>query len=98
MPTSTSSNEELEAALRDSKAKYKILIGDFNAKIGTNDQDIAKSIGSHGKGNRNRRGERIIYFEEEYKLVIANTLFKNPKNRYLTWESSDGITKKKRSI
>ena len=100
MPTSSSSEEELEAvyerveeAVKDSKAKHKILIGDFNAKIGTNDKDNSKCMGPHGVGSRNRRGERLIEFAEEHQLVIANTLFKKPKNRYWTWESPDGNTK-----
>ena len=63
MPTSSSTEEELEAvyekveeAVKDSKAKHKILIGDFNAKIGTNDKDNLKCMAPHGVGSRNRRG------------------------------------------
>ena len=100
-PTSSSTDEAIETfyesvenALKDSVAKYKILIGDFNAKIGTKDKDeTLQSMGSHGIGSRNERGERLIEFAEEYRMTIANTLFKKSKNRYWTWESNDGKTK-----
>ena len=35
----------------------------------------------------------LIEFAEEHKLIIANTLFQKPKNRYWTWESPDGETR-----
>ena len=50
-------------------------------------------MGPYGTGTRNSRGERLIEFAEEHKLVIANTFFKKAKNRYWTWESPDGVTK-----
>ena len=50
--------ESVENALKDSASKYKILIGDFNAKIGIKDKDeTLQSMGPHGIGIRNERGE-----------------------------------------
>ena len=100
-PTSSASEAELdqfyetvEAALTDTKARYKVLIGDFNAKIGVKtNNEPCQSLGLYGIGVRNDRGDKLIEFAEEHKLVIANTLFKKAKNRYWTWESPDGITK-----
>ena len=41
-------------------------------------------MGAFGIGERNERGDRFIEFAEEHKLIIANTLFQKPKNRYWT--------------
>ena len=38
-------------------------------------------------------GDCVIEFAEEHKLIMANTLFQKPKNRYWTWESPDGETR-----
>ena len=100
-PTSSSSEDEIEShyeviqkAYTDSKSRYKILLGDFNAKIGIKDkEETYQSIGPYGIGIRNDRGERLIEFAEEHKLVIANTLFKKAPNRYWTWESPGAIAK-----
>ena len=100
-PTSSSSEDEIEShyeviekAYTDSKSRYKILLGDFNAKIGIKEkEETYQSIGPYGIGIRNDRGERLIEFAEEHKLVIANTLFKKAPNRYWTWESPGAIAK-----
>ena len=38
-----------------------------------------KSMGAFGIGERNERGNRLIEFAEEHKLIITNTLFQKPK-------------------
>ena len=98
--------DDIETAMADSDSKYKVITGDFNAKIGTEtkEEDL-KSMGAFGIGDRNERGDRLIEFAEEHNLIIANTLFQKPKkkkkkkkkptknNRYWTWESPDGETR-----
>ena len=37
-----------------------------------------KSMGAFGIGERNERGDCLIKFAEEHKLIIANTLFQKP--------------------
>ncbi|GFO28618.1 craniofacial development protein 2-like [Plakobranchus ocellatus] len=46
-----------------------------------------------GTGEKNVRGERLINFEEESNLIIANTLFKKPEKRMWSWESPDGTAR-----
>ena len=83
--------ENIEQAYEDSKSKHKIIIGDFNAKIGIKNKDETfQSMGPYGIGKRNCRGERLIEFAEEHKLIIANTLFKKNPSRYWTWEKPGG--------
>ena len=46
-----------------------------------------------GIGDRNDRGDGLIEFAEEHKLIIVNTLFQKPNTRYWTWLSPDGETR-----
>ena len=100
-PTSSAEDEkveqfydDIEKAMADSDSKYKIFTEDFTTKIGTKTkEEDFKSMGAFGIGERNERGDSLIEFAEEHKLIIANTLFQKPKNRYWTWESPDGETR-----
>ncbi|KAF7245142.1 Craniofacial development protein 2 [Varanus komodoensis] len=57
-----------------------IIMGDWNAKVGS--QKIA--------GVQNEAGHRLVEFCQENTMVIANTLFQQPKRRLYTWISLDG--------
>ena len=48
------------------------IIGDWNAKVGT--QEIPGVTGKFGFGVQNEAGQRLIEFCQESALVIANTL------------------------
>ena len=82
-----------ERAIADSDFKYKIITGNFNAKIGTKTKEDFKSMGAFGIGDRNERGDPLNEFAEDHKPIITNTLFQEPKNRYWTLESPDGETR-----
>ena len=43
-----------------------------------------------GLGVQNEAGQRLIEFDQENTLVIANTLFQQHKRRLYTWTSPDG--------
>ena len=56
--------------------KYKIITEDFNAKFEIKPKKkTSKSMEAFGIGERNERGDRLIKFAEEHKLIIANTLY-----------------------
>ena len=82
-PTSSAEDEkveqfydDIERAMADSDSKYKIITGDFNSKIKTKKkEEVFKSMGAFGIGERNERGDHLIEFAEEHNLIIANTLF-----------------------
>ena len=67
-PTSASSEEDAENFYEEiEKAKTQcknqdplIIMGDFNAKVGQRGDE--HSVGMHGTGNRNERGERLVEF------------------------------------
>jgi len=62
------------------KAHYKIIIGDFNAKVGSK-QSNDSSVGAFGHGVRNRRGDHFVEFSEINNMCIINSFFKNNKSR-----------------
>ena len=64
------------------------LIGDWNAKVGS--QEIPGITGKFGLGIRNEAGQRLIEFCQENALVITSTLFQQHKRRLYTWTSPDG--------
>ena len=52
-------------------------IGDWNAKVGS--QDTPGVTGKFGLGVRNEAGQTLIKFCQENALVIANTFFQQHK-------------------
>ena len=64
-----------------------IIIGDWNAKVGS--QETPGVTGKLGLGIQNEGGQRLIEFYQENALVIANTLFQQHKRRLYTWTSPD---------
>ena len=70
--------EDLQDLLeRTSKKDVLFIIGDWNAKVGS--QETPGVTGKFGLGIQNEAGQRRIEFCQENALVIANTLFQQPK-------------------
>ncbi|GFS15712.1 craniofacial development protein 2-like [Elysia marginata] len=64
--------EELDKTLQQLKStNIKIIMGDFNAKVGA--RRIGNTVGSHGLGEINERGEMLVGWCQENDLVVANT-------------------------
>ena len=62
-----------------SKKVVLLVIGDWNAKVGS--QETPAVTGKFGLGVQNEAGQRLIEFCQENALVIANTLFQQHKKR-----------------
>ena len=70
--------EDLQDLLELTPKKDVIfMIGDWNAKIGS--QKIPGITDKFGLGVQNEGGQRLTEFCQENELVIANTLFQQPK-------------------
>ena len=83
--------EDLQDLLeRTPKTDVLFIIGDWNAKVGS--QEVPRVRGKFGLGVQNEAGQRLIEFCQENALVIANTLFQQHKRRFYTWTSPDGHT------
>ena len=55
--------------------EIKIIIGDFNAKVGN--ERIYKIAGSFGLGEINEQGEKLVESCKEHNFVVMNIWFKN---------------------
>ncbi len=69
-----------------------LVIGDMNAKVGADNSDCEGTMGSHGCGDINDNGERLVDLCMNNNLVIGGTIFPHKDIHKLTWKSPDGIT------
>ncbi|CAK1578662.1 unnamed protein product [Parnassius mnemosyne] len=98
-PTSAPSDEEVEEmyedisrAMHSSNTQYTVLMGDFNAKLGTRENGELK-VGKFGIGQQNPRGQQLADFMEKEGLFMMNSFFQKRPHRKWTWSSADGSTK-----
>ena len=95
-PTSNTEEAEVEWFYDDlqdfleltSKKDVLFIIGDWNAKVGS--QETPGVTGKFGLGLQNEAGQSFLEFCRENALVIANTLYQQHKRRFYTWTSPDG--------
>ena len=84
--------QEIQNGIKYTKSDEVICImGDLNAKVG--DERYQNIVGMHGLGRRNERGERLMQFCQENKLIIANTWFQQPVRKLYTWKSPGDISR-----
>uniref|UniRef100_W5NGM3 Reverse transcriptase domain-containing protein n=1 Tax=Lepisosteus oculatus TaxID=7918 RepID=W5NGM3_LEPOC len=80
---------KIEEALEQVPKKDIIYImGDFNAKVGS--QEEANIIGRCGLGERKEAGDGLVQFCHENHLRVSNTWFMQPKCRLYTWTAPNG--------
>lgn len=85
--------EQLTDVVRTAKTQdIKIILGDFNAKVGSDNEGVELVMGKHGEGVRNDNGGRLIEFCGINELVIGGTLFPHKKCHKLTWTSPNAQT------
>ena len=79
------SNEDPQDLLELTSPKDVLfIIGDWNAKVGS--QDLPGVTGKFGLGVQNEAGKRLTEFCQENAVVIANTVFQQHKRRlYTRW-------------
>jgi len=95
-PTSNTEEAEVEQFYEDlqdlleltPKKDVIFIIGDWNAKVGT--QETPGVTGKFGLGIRNEAGQMPREFCQDNALVIANTLIQQHKRRLYTWTSPGG--------
>jgi len=84
--------EDLDNTLKQLKSSdIKIVMGDFNAKVGQ--ERISNVVGPYGIGVMNERGERLVEWCTENNFTVMNTWFDNHPRRKWTWKSPDGRTR-----
>ena len=68
-----------------SRTDKLILLGDFNARVGTDHQTLEGVIGPEGVGKGNSNGLLILRKCAEHELLITNTVFPLPTRRKTSW-------------
>jgi len=96
-PTAASSEEEIEEFSQTLGSEhdkedhyYKIIMGDFNARVGKQEVDDTVA-GKYGLGQRNERGHRLVEFAECTNMFITNSYFKKNPTRKWTWRGPNGV-------
>src|SRR6218665_1443378 len=86
-PTADSTEEEIEEFYENlentltelPRKDIKIISGDWNAKIGTDNTGWEHIMVKHGYGTRNERGERLLEFAAKHEMMICKTLNSNKR-------------------
>ena len=68
--------EEINDILNQNKTEHTIIMGDFNAKVGSKAHNQERTMGNVGTGQRNERGDMLVEFTESGNFKIMNTFFK----------------------
>lgn len=74
------------------KGDIKIVMGDLNAKVGSNNSNFEHVMGRHGLGEMNENGELFTDLCSNHDLVIGGTIFPHKQIHKETWCSPDGRT------
>nr|VZI35331.1 unnamed protein product [Spirometra erinaceieuropaei] len=78
--------EDLHALLATvSKADKLIVLGDFNARVGTDHTAWRGVLGPHGLRGSNDNGLLLLRTCAEHRLTLTNTLFCLPEREKATW-------------
>lgn len=70
----------------------KIVLGDFNAQLGSNNMGREKVMGKHGLGRLTDNGIMFTELCSNHNLVIGGTLFPHRDIHKVTWVSPDHTT------
>lgn len=62
-------------------------MGDLNAKVGSDNKNFERVMGSEGSGVQNDNGERLVEWCGFNNMIISGTLFAHHNIHKLTWIS-----------
>lgn len=89
--------EQLQKVYNEMEKKYKkdikLLIGDMNAKIGSDNTGREEIMGKEGIGEVTENGNMFIDFCAFNNLLIGGSIFAHKTIHKVTWISPDGKTK-----
>ena len=77
---------QLKSTLRNTPSTDKLLlIGDFNARIGRENDKWPLALGKYGTGKCNSNGDLLLALCTEFDLIVTNTMFKQKDAHKTTW-------------
>ena len=68
------------------KVEPLILLGDFNARVGSDHQSWPSCIGHHGTWRMNDNGQRLLELRSFHGLCITNTFFQSEHQHKVSWK------------
>nr|VZI29197.1 unnamed protein product [Spirometra erinaceieuropaei] len=78
--------EDLHALLATVSKEYKLIVlGDFNARVGTDHTAWRRVLGPHGLCGSNDNGLLLLRACAEHRLTLTNTFFCLPEREKATW-------------
>ena len=81
--------EEIEATITSDRV---VIMGDLNAKVGTDRCGFEEVLGEHGHGRRDREGILLLEMCARNALIIGNSLFKKRVSHKVTRYGWDGMS------
>ena len=74
------------------RRNMQVVIGDFIAKIGSNNAGYEGIMGKEGLGEMNENDERFANFFDTFDLVIGGSIYKNKCILKVTWRHPNQTT------
>ena len=85
--------EQLQGILMELNSRdINVLLGDFNAKIGTDNTGYERVMGTHGLGEMNENGGMFLDTCAQYEFVVGGSVFPHKNIHKATWVSPDHTT------
>ena len=79
--------EELDNEVRSIPETEEVfLLGDFNARVGSDRLAWPDCLGSYGTGKLNDNGQRLLEMCAIHSLCVTNTFFKVKERHRATWK------------
>ena len=76
----------LHSALSSAPSRdMTIVLGDFNARVGSRSSQWSSVIGPYGPRELNENGEQLLDFCAGHDLIVSNTWFQHKPIHQLTW-------------
>ena len=99
-PTNEAKDEDKEAFYHQLQTVYNrtprrdvtLVMGDFNAKIGSDNANRETVMGKYGLGSMNEKGEIFSDFCVSNELIIGGTIFPHKQCHKVTWRSPNART------